>query len=754
MNLNKKVSIIVPVYNAEKYLGYCLNSILSQTYVNWEAILVDDGSSDNSLEICKNYAQLDNRFHVYSKENGGVSSARNYGLSVATGDYLEFLDSDDCLDVRTLEKQVTLAAKYTSQIIIMNVLKVDFEKPELERTLLNSSWLKESPCCLSQLEFREIEMQLILHTALLEGCYGKLYDASIWRQENFSFPEGLSLGEDFVTNLKYYSACDRIVFLNECGYYYGNSTTENYSLTHQYREDLFEIKMSLMREIENTIGSFQTLSEPENSAFQCYAASSGLSCVENILHNDNKSKEEKTIYFRHVMEDPIFAQSLQNAPYTPERFAECKKKLLQGQFAQITKNDISLRSVVSPRGFAKRIILKTMRFIGSHLPENSYIGKLVLRLEAKFDQLGVIVTIKNHLSWRKHVTRKEFTAQINRIHEESTQAICDVELRLSSENYLREINNLRQRKKVIMLATAEHQNIGDAAITLAEQYLLQQQFSEYYQVEISTYEFKKKEEYLHAIVNPLDILIINGGGNIGDIYLAEELLHQYIICQFPNNRIIIMPQTIYFKDLDGKVFRDSQHIYNQHRDLTIYLRGQESLSFAKMYYPNAKSFLMPDTVHLLRTNYSLERTGALLCIREDEESNLSTSQRDSLRTRIEAMFSDVEQTTNIHSMDILRNMRGLVVRQELMRFAQHKVVITDRLHGMIFAAITATPCVVLSSYNQKIWEYYRAFLSESNAIFFLDDKLDGLEAAIKSALKVENAVYSAESLEKMLGQIC
>lgn len=401
MDLNKKVSIIVPVYNTENYLGYCLNSILSQTYVNWEAILVDDGSSDNSLEICRNYAQLDNRFHVYSKENGGVSSARNYGLSVATGDYLSFLDSDDCLDVSTLEKQVTLAAKYDSQIVIMNMLKVDFEKPELERTLLSSSWLKESPCCLSQVEFRKIEMQLILHTTLLEGCCGKLYDANIWKQENLSFPEDLSLGEDFVTNLKYYSACDRIVFLNECGYYYGNSSTENYSLTHQYREDLFEIKMYLMREIENTIGPLQTLSEPENDAFQCYAASSGLTCVENMVHNDRKSKEEKNIYFRHIMEYTIFAQSLQNAPYTPKRFAKCKKKLLHGQFAQITENDILTYSAASPREFAKQLILKTMHFIGEHLPKNSHIGELVFRLEAEFDQLGVITTIKKRLSRKK-----------------------------------------------------------------------------------------------------------------------------------------------------------------------------------------------------------------------------------------------------------------------------------------------------------------------------------------------------------------
>lgn len=344
MNQNGKVSVIVPVYNAEKYLGYCLNSLLSQTYTNWEAILINDGSFDGSLEICKNYAELDSRFRVFTKENGGVSSARNYGLQFVQGEYLEFLDSDDCMDASALEKQVRLAVEYDSQLVILDMMMLDFERPETGHINLTSSWLKKSPCCLSQSEFREREMRLIWNTVLLEGPVTKLYNVALWRSQKLRFPENLSLGEDFVTNLKYYSVCRNVVFLNEFGYYYGNETNESVSLSHKYREDLFDLKMHFMREIEKSIGAVETLSEPEQDAFYCYGASSGLRCVEDMLLRSGKNAREKQVCLERMMDDKLFAQCLRNASYIPEAFLGCRKKLLYGHFSELSSGCRSFRA--------------------------------------------------------------------------------------------------------------------------------------------------------------------------------------------------------------------------------------------------------------------------------------------------------------------------------------------------------------------------------------------------------------------------
>lgn len=111
------VSIIVPVYNAEKYIRKCLDSILAQTHTNWEAILVDDGSPDNSGAICDEYAAKDNRFRVIHQENGGVVNARNKAIATANGEHLAFVDSDDYIEPDMLKEMVSLAKRESLDIV-------------------------------------------------------------------------------------------------------------------------------------------------------------------------------------------------------------------------------------------------------------------------------------------------------------------------------------------------------------------------------------------------------------------------------------------------------------------------------------------------------------------------------------------------------------------------------------------------------------------------------------------------------------
>lgn len=121
----KKVSIIVPIYNTEDYLEKCIESILEQTYDNLEIILVNDGSSDSSLNICKKYESLDSRIVIIDKKNGGLSSARNAGLDACIGEYITFVDSDDFIEKETIEHLVNTAYKYKADIVSMKYQVVD-----------------------------------------------------------------------------------------------------------------------------------------------------------------------------------------------------------------------------------------------------------------------------------------------------------------------------------------------------------------------------------------------------------------------------------------------------------------------------------------------------------------------------------------------------------------------------------------------------------------------------------------------------
>ena len=119
--MKTSISVIIPVYNAEKYVGRCIESVQAQTYSHWQMILVDDGSKDQSLEICQKYAGADNRIHVIHQENAGPGIARNTGIASATGNYVVFIDSDDYVE----KEYFQLLSEHDEDVVYIDVRNVD-----------------------------------------------------------------------------------------------------------------------------------------------------------------------------------------------------------------------------------------------------------------------------------------------------------------------------------------------------------------------------------------------------------------------------------------------------------------------------------------------------------------------------------------------------------------------------------------------------------------------------------------------------
>ena len=124
------VSVIIPVYKVERFLTRCVESVLSQTYANLEVILVDDGSPDKCGEMCEMFASRDNRIKVIHKLNGGLSSARNAGLDIASGDYITFVDSDDCIHLRMIEWMVQQLEQSNSDFVSSGLLRFQSKVPK------------------------------------------------------------------------------------------------------------------------------------------------------------------------------------------------------------------------------------------------------------------------------------------------------------------------------------------------------------------------------------------------------------------------------------------------------------------------------------------------------------------------------------------------------------------------------------------------------------------------------------------------
>lgn len=213
------ISIIIPVYNVERYLKRCLDSVLMQTYSKLEIILVDDGSTDNSGVICDEYSCLDTRIKVIHKKNGGLSSARNEGMRHATGRFVAFLDSDDYIDPFMYETMLDVLMKTKSDMAICGINFVD-ENGEEEKRFQHVSGENRSTgnernyICI---EKEDIMKQLEERDLITVVQWNKLFYRN--KLENCEYPEGRYHEDVYVIHKELYE-CKRIVYLNNKFYYY------------------------------------------------------------------------------------------------------------------------------------------------------------------------------------------------------------------------------------------------------------------------------------------------------------------------------------------------------------------------------------------------------------------------------------------------------------------------------------------------------------------------------------------------------
>lgn len=236
-----KVSIVVPIYKVEKYIENCLNSILAQTYTDFELILVDDGSPDNSGDIAEEYGKKDSRIIVIHKENGGLSSARNAGIAVATGEFICFIDSDDWIEQTYLEDMLALTEKYEADLVICGFMKNDgdqkIEKNESEEIVIHSG----------------IEAIGQIYTKYYVDyvvAWNKLYRKSIF--DDYTYTEGI-INEDEAICAQIYYSCATVVRTTKKLYNYRVSNDESimsvgYSLKRLDILKAMEIRMDFFIE--------------------------------------------------------------------------------------------------------------------------------------------------------------------------------------------------------------------------------------------------------------------------------------------------------------------------------------------------------------------------------------------------------------------------------------------------------------------------------------------------------------------------
>ena len=354
--MDDKITVVVPVYNVESYLRKCLDSIIAQTYKNIEIVVVNDGSTDASAEICKEFVEMDHRIIYIEQENAGLSAARNTGLENMSGDYVTFVDSDDWIEqdyVETLYKKIV---EYQADIAVGNYYSFNESEGMFYFHILGDSYYEKVYDNVSIFE-NLYESQEMKNFALI-SAWGKLYKARLFEQLRFDVGK---LGEDGYLNQKIYLLAEKIVYIHKGIYSY---RIRNNSLSRTWTEKWMHALVDAMSERITLLAS---LGYPLEKHLAIYRQ-----MLEGSLSNGKVSGLEETPTYKEFETKKHLLDQLEKTKKTQK-----KAIVLAANYAYVDQVLTTIKSICYHN--------RSMRFylINSDFP-NEWIKQLNKRLE-KFD---------------------------------------------------------------------------------------------------------------------------------------------------------------------------------------------------------------------------------------------------------------------------------------------------------------------------------------------------------------------------------
>ena len=661
--MNEKVSVIIPIYNVEKQIRRCIDSIINQTYVNLEVILVDYGSTDNCPGICDDYARNHSEIKVIHKTNGSLSDAKNAGLKVFTGEYVYFLDSDDYVESTLIEITLADAIATSADLVLFHYNKVD----EFDNLLTRVNFR------VGLYEITDHNRLEYIINSLRQYKSGweignRLFKADLIRKNHLTFWDNKLMAEDLGFSLNFALHVEKISCIPDTLYYY------------------------LIRK-----GSIraQASTEPKLSA----AIELCKQMEDKITTSFKNSKVNK--------EYPLLFFSLMNEQLRKLNFYNYKKELSsmkdkQYFYKQMSRVITKFFPLVKCYGMVRGILI---------------LLQCIFMSSRKLEILNVlIITIIN-------------------------------KNRKTLETYQNNEAKIFSRKRLFLIGCEDFWNLGDHHIAISEIEYLQKTFPEYAIIEVDASQYFAVNRLLPFIIKRKDLICMHGGGNIGNFYMLAEQIRRDLLKKFRLNEKVIFPQTIHYdsSEVGKRELEKDQSFIKKSKNLTLCLRERRSYELAKQYF-DCNVILTPDIV--LYSNYdnkfNFERKGATVLLRGDLESSISQQDKRIIETVVQQYTKnirciDTQLITDINVFD-----RKEVLEKYVSKIAQTKFVITDRLHGMVFCAITQTPCIVLPNYNHKVAGVYE-WISKLDYIIMIK-AMDELEEAVKKLLKVEEIEYDNSTI--------
>lgn len=710
------VSVIMPNYNSKDYIGEAIDSVLNQTYDKLELIIIDDGSTDDSK--CLINDRKDGRIRpVFLSCNGQICNALNIGLDIAKGEYIARIDSDDVWEKDKLEKQI-------------NILKRD----------------DKIGACFTWVNI--IDDESFLSNDKEQLCY------RLFRHNN----------EDRVSHIRelFYKGCYlchptvlvRKKIVDQVGYY-------NYSFV-QIQDYDYWLRLLLITDI-------YIINEELVRYRRC----------QNISRNISANTDKANV--RSLNENMLMKNNFVNS-LSNSQFIEIFQKDFLCKDAQTDEELKCERAFVLLNSYEK-----TMRYpVDGIYKINELLNqdetRKLLRTKYNFVDKDFYDIMANHIFYDYILEKnshdlQERKADIEYLKAENTrlQKLCtSYELSKSwmitkpfrfisgiVARILRPIKNVKyhyyfgKNKKnmpnIYLMNSEDYGNLGDLQIAVSEIEWMEHCFSQNYRIhEIPATKYTKLLPFVKKYVRKDDLIFINGGGNTGNEYLEAEERRRQIIELFPDNVIYNLPQTVYFNEKKSNYeieLAKSQYIYNQHNNFHFWVRDQYSYEFMKKNF-NCDVVLTPDMV-LYNDFKQLKRerkNKIIIIFRREFEAKIGQEHRDYISNVAKKYAKSVIEIDNLKEYYSCGK-REEEILNHLSEIKEAGLVITDRLHGMIFSVISETPCIVIDNYNQKVSNFYNTWLKDIDYVCLVKN-VKQIEKMIPVMLK-KKCIYNGEQFKKI-----
>ena len=784
------VSIIIPVFNVESYIKESIESCIEQTLPDVEIVIINDGSTDSSDEIIREYTNKFPNIKYKTIEHGGLSVARNNGIQIASGRYLLFLDADDYISTDACEKlfnqaekdnldfitfdaevfsddnSVNLYLKYFSYDrfgILKNTITTgkDFLKiyKDTGGVRVNAclSFVRRNLIIEHCIKFPEglfyednvFFLQCMIYAKKISYNGNKFYKRRV--RENSIMTQTITLKhllDAYIINLKLIEALYNYIHI-------GNVDDDeiyfwlDYIIGHTILGILNKQPKSLLAALYRNY-----FSQIKNIIAQC------VSRVIEVLDYTNPMLENISILDRYIEAITEYARLVPSDVINI--FKNYKTEILKSKISIIPFQNSELRIGIYGSGPHSDFVLNLYKnLIGEIKAQIFYIDSTAKSYDQKHNDIEVVnvsdVNFSNVdaliiLSYKFENEMKENVLKNLSFSEEKTKIFTFYD----GENYPIDFIDSHERKyakyrkdaeehRVFLINTPAHDNIGDHIIAEQTKKLIHEAQNDAVIVEVTGEEYVSNPWRIREKVGWLDTVIVNGGGYFGDLWGSGKTLLD-IAKMFRENRLILMPQSLTFKnEIEDIYINEWKDVLDYATDIKLLWRDDQSYKKAVQILGfEDRHFLIPDVALFSEAKQEKQnRNGIILCLRNDAEGLLSDNDKEILKSSL-SQFANVKETSMHYGAGIPINQRDLVIDEKFKELSSAELVITDTLHCMISCALTGTKCIAMPNSTGKVLGVYE-WIKDLDYIKFSTN----YEEAKDSARELLDSNLSCEYIPKL-----